>query len=81
MGYDGFKLFMSSYLGDSVSDELMQILFWTFHKKVPRCDADIEADLPNTLLRKLLVENGNCSQESLEQLNGKKLFFLMVING
>ncbi|XP_066919776.1 diacylglycerol kinase beta-like isoform X2 [Clytia hemisphaerica] len=72
MGYDGFKLFMSVYLGQSVSEELMQTLFWTFHKKVPRGDAK-SPDLPNTILRKILVENGNVSQESLDQLNESSL--------
>lgn len=65
MGYDGFKLFMSSYLGESISDELCQILFWTFHKKVPRGEGK-SPDLPNTVLKKLLVENGKCSQESVD---------------
>lgn len=69
MGYDGFKLFMSVYLGQSVGDELMQTLFWTFHKKVPRGDAK-SPDLPDTILQKILIENGNHSQESLDQLNG-----------
>lgn len=57
MGYDGFKIFMSSYLGDTVSDELCQTLFWTFHKKVPASDA-ANIELPNALLKKFLVENG-----------------------
>ncbi|KAK2561367.1 Diacylglycerol kinase beta [Acropora cervicornis] len=34
MDYEGFKLFMSAYLGDNVSEDLCQHLFWAFHKQV-----------------------------------------------
>ena len=78
MGYDGFKLFMSVYLGQSVGDELMQTLFWTFHKKVPRGDAK-SPDLPDTILQKILIENGNHSQESLDQLNGTLIVVAVVV--
>ena len=65
MGYEGFKLFMSTYLGDSVSDELCQTLFWTFHKKVPRADIT-SPELPNALLKKFMSDNGQISTESLD---------------
>ena len=75
MGYNGFKLFMSSYLGESISDELCQILFWNFHKKVPRGEATSD-DLPNTVLKKLLIENGKCSNDSIDEM-GKLTNFYM----
>ena len=34
MDYEGFKLFMSAYLGNNVSEDLCQHLFWAFHKQV-----------------------------------------------
>lgn len=75
MGYEGFKLFMSVYLGQSVGDQLMETLFWTFHKKVPRGDAK-SPNLPDTILQKILIENGNHSQDSLDQLNGIYLNYI-----
>lgn len=35
MDYQGFKLFMSAYLGDDVSEEMCKHLFYAFHKQVP----------------------------------------------
>ncbi|XP_027043070.1 diacylglycerol kinase beta-like isoform X2 [Pocillopora damicornis] len=34
MDYEGFKLFMSAYLGSNVSEDLCEHLFWAFHKQV-----------------------------------------------
>lgn len=34
MDYEGFKLFMSAYLGNNVSEDLCEHLFWAFHKQV-----------------------------------------------
>ena len=67
MGYAGFKLFMSSYLGEDISDELCQTLFYTFHKKVPITDV-ISPKLPNPLLKKFLNETGKVA--SMESLDG-----------
>lgn len=35
MDYQGFKLFMSAYLGDDVSEDMCKHLFYAFHKQVP----------------------------------------------
>ncbi|XP_057293512.1 diacylglycerol kinase beta-like isoform X1 [Hydractinia symbiolongicarpus] len=75
MGYDGFKIFMSSYLGDTVSDELCQTLFWTFHKKVPASDA-ANIELPNALLKKFLVENGK-----LDSIDGYDSAYTRIAKG
>lgn len=34
MDYEGFKLFMSAYLGNNGSEELCKHLFLAFHKQV-----------------------------------------------
>ena len=34
MDYEGFKLFMSGYLGNNVGEDLCEHLFWAFHKQV-----------------------------------------------
>ena len=68
MDYAGFKLFMSSYLGSDVSDELCQTLFFTFHKKEPLSDA-ATPELPKTLLMKFLAHNSALSLDSI-QANG-----------
>ncbi|XP_065666268.1 diacylglycerol kinase beta isoform X4 [Hydra vulgaris] len=57
MGYEGFKLFMSSYLGESISDELCQTLFWTFHKKVPQIGVK-SPEMPTALVSKFIEEGG-----------------------
>ncbi|XP_028411954.1 diacylglycerol kinase beta-like isoform X3 [Dendronephthya gigantea] len=41
MNYDGFKLFINTYLGNEISDELCQHLFSTFCKQVPINNATI----------------------------------------
>lgn len=71
MNYGGFKLFMSSYLGNYISEELIQTLFWTFHKKVPTKDVTSPA-LPKALLKKIQNENGHYSTESL---NNSGMYF------
>ena len=68
MDYTGFKLFMSSYLGNDVSDELCQTLFFTFHKKVPLSEV-ATPELPRALLKKFLAHNSALSLDSL-QANG-----------
>ena len=74
MGYEGFKLFMSSYLGECVSDELCQTLFWTFHKKVPASEVK-SPKLPAALARKFFKENGYSSQDSIDHHNSGKAVF------
>ena len=74
MGYEGFKLFMSSYLGECVSDELCQTLFWTFHKKVPTSEVK-SPKLPAALARKFFKENGYSSLESIDHHNSGKAVF------
>lgn len=69
MDYAGFKLFMSSYLGNDISDELCQTLFFTFHKKVPLSEV-ASPELPRALLKKFLAHNSALSLDSL-QANGK----------
>ncbi|XP_065052718.1 diacylglycerol kinase beta-like isoform X2 [Rhopilema esculentum] len=64
MDYAGFKLFMSSYLGNDISDELCQTLFFTFHKKVPLSEVT-SPELPRALLKKFLAHNSALSVDSL----------------
>ena len=71
MDYAGFKLFMSAYLGDDISDQLCQTLFFTFHKKLPLSDVG-SPELPRALLKKFLAHNSALSCDSLHiHTNGK----------
>ena len=65
---------MSSYLGECVSDELCQTLFWTFHKKVPTSEVK-SPKLPAALARKFFKENGHSSLESIDNHNSGKAVF------
>jgi len=80
MGYNGFKLFMSSYLGECVSDELCQTLFWTFHKKIPRTEPK-SPELPSALLKKFLKENGHYSMENIEANHHGSSDFFRIAKG
>eukprot|EP00794_Sanderia_malayensis_P003620 gene3620-4131_t len=68
MDYNGFKLFMSAYLGDDISDQLCQTLFFTFHKKAPISDTT-SSELPQDLLKKFLSHNLAISCDNLQTQN------------
>ncbi|XP_048579403.1 diacylglycerol kinase beta isoform X2 [Nematostella vectensis] len=66
MDYEGFKFFMSAYLGDDVSEELCKHLFWAFHKEVPVSSLhspSLSVGISQTILDSMAVSGSNSQQD------------------
>ncbi|EDO42510.1 predicted protein [Nematostella vectensis] len=69
MDYEGFKFFMSAYLGDDVSEELCKHLFWAFHKEVPVSSLhspSLSVGISQTILDSMAVHLLNVSQPAVK---------------
>ncbi|KAM7434252.1 hypothetical protein ABFA07_015603 [Porites harrisoni] len=70
MDYEGFKLFMSAYLGDDVSEDLCQHLFWAFHKQV----AVNSPSLSQTIIDSVAATVVSNSQQDVHKFDQRRPF-------
>ena len=72
MDYEGFKLFMSAYLGNNVSEELCKDLFWAFHKSVPvpgLQSSSLSAEVSQAIIDNMV---GSASQQDLARVEQRR---------
>ena len=74
MDYEGFKLFMSAYLGDNVSEDLCQHLFWAFHKQV----AVHSPSLSQTIIDSVAATVVSNSQQDVNKYEQRRRKFTLV---
>lgn len=74
MDYEGFKLFMSAYLGDNVSEDLCQHLFWAFHKQV----AVHSPSLSQTIIDSVAATVVSNSQQDVNKFEQRRRKFTLV---
>ncbi|XP_068670745.1 diacylglycerol kinase beta-like isoform X2 [Montipora foliosa] len=70
MDYEGFKLFMSAYLGNNVSEDLCQHLFWAFHKQV----AVRSPSLSQTIIDSVAATVVSNSQQDVNKFDQRRPF-------
>ena len=76
MDYEGFKLFMSAYLGSDVSEELCEHLFWAFHKQVPVCSLQspsLSVGVSQAIIDNVVaIASRSNSQQDLSKIDQKR---------
>ena len=76
MDYEGFKLFMSAYLGDDVSEDLCQHLFWAFHKQVAVQSPSLSQTIIDSVAANVIVSN---SQQDVNKFDQRRRKFTCLL--
>ena len=75
MDYEGFKLFMSAYLGGNVSEDLCEHLFWAFHKQVAVQSPSLSQTIIDSVAVSVVASN---SQQDLNKHDRRRKYFLAI---
>ena len=75
MDYEGFKLFMSAYLGSNVSEDLCEHLFWAFHKQVAVQSPSLSQTIIDSVAVSVVASN---SQQDLNKHDRRRKYFLAI---
>lgn len=70
MDYEGFKLFMSAYLGNNVSEDLCEHLFWAFHKQVAVQSPSLSQTIIDSVAVSVVASN---SQQDVNKHDQRRL--------
>lgn len=76
MDYEGFKLFMSAYLGNNVSEDLCEHLFWAFHKQVAVQSPSLSQTIIDSVAVSVVASN---SQQDVNKHDQRRREFIWCV--
>lgn len=79
MDYEGFKLFMSAYLGNNVSEDLCEHLFWAFHKQVAVHSPSLSQTIIDSVAVSVVASNSQQDVNKHDQRRRELVVLLLTL--